>query len=95
MADHGPGEEPRAIRWSTLVVAGTGKLGEMDCSHVDWGLLGVGPALKWANDFVFFRYPRIVTTTDPSPHLQYAYDLEDIHRFSGSLGMQPNLPILD
>jgi hypothetical protein len=64
----------------------------VSASQVDWASLGVGPSLKWVDDFMFFCYPLPALPSDsskavrPSP-FQYAYDLDNICLFTEPLGV--------
>jgi hypothetical protein len=81
---------PRPLEW----VGGEGQvllpapLGEHNIP-VNWEALGVGPTLKWADDFIFFQFPKgeMAVALPGYDHFQYAYNLEDIHRFSAPLSI--------
>lgn len=54
----------------------------LDC----WKAMGVGPALKWVDDFVIFSYPIAGCGTDVDPFL-YAYDLSRVKELVAPLNI--------
>jgi hypothetical protein len=70
----------------------SGMQGEVADATIDiWVKLGVGPAVKWVDDFVLFRFPiaseerSMIVSSQGEFH--YAYDLEGAKRMIAPLGI--------
>jgi len=70
----------------------SGMQGEVADATIDiWVKMGVGPAVKWVDDFVLFRFPvpsggdKMIM--DSRGEFHYSYDLEGAKKMSAPLGI--------
>jgi hypothetical protein len=80
--------ERRQLVWKEGEASALALASDGEAFGVEWKDLGVGPSLKWVDDHVFFRYPSLADMPFQSATIfRYAYDLDDIRRFTLPLGV--------
>lgn len=70
----------------------SGMQGEVADATIDiWVKMGIGPAVKWVDDFVLFRFPVLrgedQMILDSQDEFQYSYDLDSAKRMIAPLGI--------